>query len=171
MHDFPNKIYSDIDHLGSADQYFEDIVNNVDQVRFFQAFDKSELRVLTKYMACYGAPRDYTLFQEGYESHCMLMIVSGEAETSTTETSNKTSLALGSTMGGLALVEPYIWEATCVTTKPTDIAIMTKASLNNILVNNPRLGNKVLLRIIDLMSLHYKQNVMKDTITEHNIAN
>jgi CRP-like cAMP-binding protein len=170
MKNLPHNFFSHITHLGSADLYIDDVIDNIDQVHFFQHFDKSELRVLSKYLDCFGAPCNYTLFKEGYASHYLIMILSGEAALKSVN-GHSYKLSFGTTIGGISLVEPYLWEATCITTKPTDVAVMTKESLNQILLHHPRLGNKVLLNIIELMSAQYRQSVMNHSIQPSTIEN
>lgn len=169
MHNFNQNFYSDITRLGNAELYLDDVIENIDQVKFFQSFNEAELRVLTKYLDCYGAPRNYTLFEEGYASNYLIIMLSGEANLQSMNAESQT-LSFGATVGGISLVEPSLWEGTCVTSKPTDIAVLTKNGLNEILMHHPRLGNKVLLTIIDLMTVQYKQSVMKYSKTQGTVA-
>lgn len=42
--------------------------------------------------------------------------------------------------------------ATCIATEPADFAVLDRKALNDILVSLPRLGNKILLLLLQLMA-------------------
>jgi CRP-like cAMP-binding protein len=52
----------------------------------------------------------------------------------------------------MSLIDGAQRYASCVATEPTDFAVLTRSALNEIFLDNPRLGNKLLLLLLQLMT-------------------
>lgn len=58
----------------------------------------------------------------------------------------------GSFLGEMSLIDGQERFASCVATQPTDFAVLTRVSLNSIMVEHPLLANKVLLLVLQLIA-------------------
>ena len=58
-------IYFDLEFLGSAEKYVENIMGVIEHIKLFEDFALDEIKSLCFYMDCYRAPADYTLLEEG----------------------------------------------------------------------------------------------------------
>jgi CRP-like cAMP-binding protein len=58
----------------------------------------------------------------------------------------------GSTLGEMTLLDGKPRFASCITLEPTDFAVLTRAGLNEILMQMPRVGNKLLLILLQMMT-------------------
>ncbi len=150
------KIFADIESLGSADRYIENVAEVIGHIALFDDFSEEEIRALAHYMTCYAAPKDYTLLTEGDSGDFLLLILSGasfvQKNIEGLGQHNIAEIGVGSVLGEMSLVDGHQRFASCVTTMPTTFAVLTRASMNEILVYSPRLGNKFLLIILQMMA-------------------
>ena len=51
------KIFADIESLGSADRYIENVAEVIGHIALFDDFSEEEIRALAHYMTCYAAPK------------------------------------------------------------------------------------------------------------------
>jgi CRP-like cAMP-binding protein len=52
----------------------------------------------------------------------------------------------------MSLIDGQARFATCISTEPVDFAVLDRKALNEVLVSQPRLGNKLLLLLLQLMA-------------------
>ncbi len=149
-------MYNDIENLGMADKFVDDILEIINHIKLFEGFSVDEVRVLCHYMECYAAPRNYTLLQEGDDGDYLLLLLSGGVEVRKRMPGQGEKLiaeiGVGATLGEMSMIDGNPRYASCITTVPTDFAIFKRESLNDILVQMPRLGNKFLLILLQLMT-------------------
>ncbi len=156
-----NQIYSDLEDLGTADGFIDEILEISQHISLFNAFSEDEIRAVCHYMRCFAAPRHYALIEEGMADNHLLMVLTGTAEMKHVSVDGCeviTELAAGSIIGEVAMIDGKTQLAGCVTTKPVDFAVLTQAGLNKLLVQAPRLGNKLLLALLQLLSSRLREN-------------
>jgi CRP-like cAMP-binding protein len=156
MASIPNKIFADLAYLGSADRYVQDVTGVIEHINLFDDFNEAEITALAHYMVCYSAPKDYKLLNEGDSGDYLLLLLSGGAvvqkRIEDLGSHNIAEIGVGSILGEMSLLDGHQRFASCVTTMPTNFAVLTRASLNEIMVYSPRLGNKFLLIILQMMA-------------------
>lgn len=166
---FPlNTIYADIESLGRADKYLEEIVEIIQHIKLFDDFGMDEIKVLCHHMRCYAAPRNYALLEEGAEGGYMVLILTGAADVRMTsgQGAEKVAEAVpGSTLGEASLVDGGPQLSSCIATVPTDFAVLSREALNRILLQAPRLGNKLLLTLLRLMSAQLRETCDRSTLS------
>lgn len=157
----PSSMYGDLNDLGLAEHYMDEIYEIVHQIRLFDDFGIDEIRALCHYLHCYAAPRHYPLLKEGDSGDYMVLILTGAAEVRVhipgIGTEKIAELAPGSTVGETSMVDGKPRFITCVATAPTDFAVLTRDALNQILMQAPRLGNKLLLTLLQLLSARLRE--------------
>jgi len=158
MLNFDKNLYRNISYLGCAGEYLDEIVENIDQVTLLQTFSLEEVKVLCHYLHCYAAPRGYFLFEEGQQADHLILILSGSVSIADKTIEDKLEFSIGATLGESALVDQQPWNASCITIAPTDFAVLTRQALNEMLVNHARLGNKLLLALMQKMALRLRQS-------------
>ena len=153
----PNQInlYPQLQSLGNASLYLDEIVE-IEHVKLFEDFSKAEIEALCRYMICYAAPRGFRLLTEGDEGNYLLLILTGKVEvTKQVESGEARHIAIaepGMSLGEMSMIDGAPRSASCDTIIPTDFAVLSRSSLNAILVQMPRLGNKFLLVLLQLMT-------------------
>ena len=162
MSELANKIYPNLESLGSADRYIDDIVETTDHIKLFENFSSDELNVLCHHMLCYAAPRDCVLLEEGAAGDFLVLILSGSVNV--TKLIFKQGIKViaeanvGDALGELSLIDGRPRFASYCTNTPTDFAVLTRDSLNEILVHHPCLGNKFLLVLLQLMTVRLRMS-------------
>jgi len=159
----PSKnLYADLEYLGNADHYVEDILEIVEHIKLMEDFTRDEIEVLAHHMQCYAAPRDYTLLREGDEGDYLLLVLSGKVVVqkkvdALPSPQHLADVNVGSTVGEMSLVDGKPRYATCLTTMPTDFAVLTRKDLDDIFLHSPRIANKLLLVLLQLMTARLRQ--------------
>ncbi len=152
---WPDEPYPQLQSLGSASLYFDEILS-IERVKLFEDFSNEEIEALCRYMMCYSAPSGCRLLTKGDEGDFLLLILTGKvAVTKQIESEGSHSIAVaepGMSLGEMSLIDGSPRFASCDTIIPTDFAVFSRASLNAILVQMPRLGNKLLLVLLQLMT-------------------
>lgn len=148
--------YSNLEYLGAASAYTEDVEDAISQGPLFEHFAHNEIEALCKFMHCFAAPRGTKLLGEGDEGDYFIVILSGAVEVSKLNHDGmRIDLATvfpGASLGEMSLIDGKERFASCVTTCPTDFAVMTRADLNEFLVAYPWLANKLLIRLMQIMA-------------------
>ena len=143
--------YPSLDWLGRADKYEDEIFEIVNHIKLFDKFSIDEVKSLCRFMQCFAAPRDFQLLTEGDSGDFLLLILTGSVEVSKACSEGATLIAkvgVGSTLGEMSMIDGNPRFASCTTTMPTDFAVLTRESFNNVLIQMPRLGNKLLLTLL-----------------------
>ena len=155
------KTFPDLDWLGRADKYEEEIFEIINHIKLFDKFSRDEVQALCRFMQCYAAPRDYKLLNEGDSGDYLLLILSGTIKVtkSIPKESDKVlaEVGIGSTLGEMSMIDAHPRFATCTTIIPTDFAVLTRDAFNNVLIQMPRLGNKLLLTLLQTTTMRLRE--------------
>ena len=107
-------------------------------------------------MECFGAGTHTTILDEGDSGDFMLIVLTGAIDVVKAYGANDHKIVAhvspGGVVGEMSLIDGQHRFASCITTQPTDFAILTRSALNEILIDHPRLGNKFLLILLQLMT-------------------
>ncbi len=149
-------MFPDLEHLGSASGFVDEILEVVKTLAPFEGFTATECAALCEYMECFGAPSSASILDENNPGDFLIVILTGRIDVVKAygESDKKivAHVGPGGFVGEMSLVDGQRRFASCVTTEPTDFAVLTRGGLNEILVDHPRLGNKVLLILLQLMT-------------------
>jgi CRP/FNR family transcriptional regulator, cyclic AMP receptor protein len=161
MVELENKIYTDIEYLGHADRFLDEILEGIESVQLFEGFERDELNVLCHFMPCYAAPRDYILFEEGCKSDFLIIVLTGHVDVIKMipgqDIKKIRDVGPGASLGELSLVDKRPRYATCITTVPTDFAVLRRDVLDEVLVHYPRLANKLLLVLLHTITMRMRE--------------
>lgn len=149
-------LFPALESLGSASRFAEEIHEIIDRIPLFEDFSSSEIEALCAYMICYAAPRDSQILREGEDGDFLLVVLTGKVAVRKAMPNGDVKLITlvgpGASLGEMSLVDGHPRFASCVTAEPTDFAVLTRQELNEILINQPRLGNKLLLVLLQMMT-------------------
>jgi CRP-like cAMP-binding protein len=151
-----SSLFSSLEDLGSASGFVEEIQEIVKTLALFEGFSSQESALLCDYMECFGAPSQTTILREADSGDCLFIILTGRINVvkayGPQDDKIVAQLGPGSFVGEMSLVDGRQRFASCVTTEPTDFAVLTRACLSDLLIDHPRLGNKLLLILLQLMT-------------------
>ena len=150
------RLYANLESLGAATAFVDEIVDIIDFVPLFQGLDQAEIRTIAQFMSCYGAPTGETLLREGEPGDYLLLLLTGEAEVwKRDDKGTKRKIALvtpGTTLGEMSLMDGQPRSATCVTSMPVDFAVLHRDDINQLLDASPRLCAKFTLLLLQMMT-------------------
>jgi len=146
--------YPELDFLGNAAGHTEDIYAVLRQRLLFEEFSHPEIDLLCKFMQCYAAPRGAVLLREGDTGNHMLIVLSGSvAVTKHAGQKGEIDIAVvgpGNMLGEMSLFDGKPRFATCTAAEPADFAVLDRADLNEIMLDSPRLANKLLVGMMQI---------------------
>lgn len=145
-------LYPQLEHLGSATVFIEDIFDVIEHIPLFGGLSYPEIEQIAAYMECFGAPAGTRLLEEGEAGDYLLLILTGVVEVTKVGSGGSARgvavVGPGGTLGEMSLVDGARRNASCVTIEPCDFAVLTRSSLNALLASHPALGAKLLLVLL-----------------------
>ena len=148
-------LYRECEYLGPASKFTDEIFQIIEHIPLFGDMTRAEVECLCRYMRCYGAPGSASLLHEGDEGHHLLIILTGRVSVikgTPQGISLVATAGIGTTLGEMSMIDGDNRFASCIATEPTDFAVLTRPGLNEIFIDHPRLGNKLLLLLLQLMT-------------------
>ena len=152
-----DSLYPELEHLGDATEFLEDILEFVQHIPLLDSFDVSDIQILARYMRCYGSPGGVELLHEGGDDDYLLLILTGEMvihrrDPHTGESKRIAVAGPGTTLGEMALVDGQPRSASCSTVAPTDFAVLTRQALDEVAEKHPTLGHRLMLVLLQLLA-------------------
>ncbi|MDO5055904.1 MAG: cyclic nucleotide-binding domain-containing protein [Lautropia sp.] len=142
--------------LGSGVGFAEDLHLLLARTALFSGLGRTESRLLGAVMQVYEAETGLTLVTEGDTGDYMLLVMRGLVEvTRRDEHGMPVQIAVaspGQTLGEMSMVDGEPRFASCVTIEPCRVALLGRTALLALLRREPALGNKILLKLVSLLS-------------------
>jgi CRP/FNR family transcriptional regulator, cyclic AMP receptor protein len=147
--------------VGRASEYADDICALMSRTPLFSSLDLLESRTLGGFMYVYDAPPGLTLITEGDGGDFMVLLMSGMVDVLRRNRYDYPA-RIAVAHGGHALGEMSMFDgeprfASCVTLEQCRVAVLTRDSLMLVLQEEPRLGSKILLKLVQLLSDRLRQ--------------
>lgn len=147
--------FSDFEFLGGAMRFAEEIHEVIDHAPLFDELNFQEIEALCSFMVCYAAPRGSVLMREGEVGDFLIVLLTGRADVikqfGSSEEKKIAEVGPGASLGEMSMIDSKVRFATCISTEPVDFAVLDRKALNDLLISLPRLGNKFLLLILQLV--------------------
>jgi CRP/FNR family cyclic AMP-dependent transcriptional regulator len=147
------ELQPDIEPLGRVSDFVDEFIYVVEPHHLFDEFSRQETVLLGEYLECFGVPRDCAVLREGDEGDFLAILVTGQAIIVKSHEGQDVlvhQLNLGEMIGEMSLIDGQRRFATCLTTEPSDFAVLTRASFHVMLADHPRLANKFLMMLLRL---------------------
>jgi CRP/FNR family transcriptional regulator, cyclic AMP receptor protein len=155
------ELLSHIEHLGTGGSYAEQIFDLVGRSPFFADFERNDIELLAGYMAIYHAQPGQAIIREGDDGDFMLLVISGAVDifknNAQGERQLMTSVGPGMTLGEMSMIDGEPRFATCIATDITVFAVLTRDAMANIILENPGLGSKILIKLVTMLSQRLRQ--------------
>jgi len=154
-------LLSHIEDLGSGSGYANQIFDLVGQSHFFAEFEREDIDLLAGYMRVYSAQSGQAIIREGDEGDFMLLIISGAVDifknNAQSDRQLMTSAGPGMTLAEMSMIDGEPRFATCIATDTTVLAVLTRDAMANIILENPSLGSKLLIKLVTMLSQRLRQ--------------
>ena len=163
------ELQSDVEQLGAVSDFVNEFIEAVKTEPIFHEFSRQETAMLSEYMECYGVPRESEVLREGDEGDFLAILVTGKASVlkskGTPQEHLVRKLLPGALIGEMSLIDGQRRFASCVTSEPSDFAVLSRDNLNAILADHPRLGNKFLLMLLKLTTLRLREATLAEQLS------
>lgn len=164
----------ELEPLGKASSFADEVRSVLKEIELFEGCSDDECNVICEYMRCYGAPRNTHILEEDSAGDFLVIVLTGMVDVvkayGPDDTRVVAHIGPGGILGEMSLVDGQRRFATCVSREPTDFAVLTRADLNEILVDHPRLANKLLLILLQLMTQRLREATLRMLPTLHGEA-
>jgi len=143
-------------HLGDATSFVDRLLEIIEHIRLFEDFERGEIEALAAHLRCYRAPAGAVLIREGDSGDFMVIVLDGQCEIVRNDAGGlPRRLALagpGKTLGEMSMIDGEPRFASCLALEDTLIAVLDRDSLSRIIAADPRLGIKILMELVLLLS-------------------
>lgn len=143
-------------NLGNGSQFVDEFANIIGRTRLFEDFEFAEVHKLAAKMSCYRAPSDALLIREGDEGDFGLVLLKGRAAVFKRDTSGHDvrigEVGPGDTLGEMSMIDGQVRVASCLASEEVVFAVLDRAGLIEIIADDPRLGAKVLIELVQHLS-------------------
>ena len=151
--------------LGKATGFLEEIMEVLAPLTLFEGFSVQECALLCEYLDCYGATSKSTIITEGEAGDFLFIVLTGRIHVikrhGESETRVVATVGPGGFVGEMSLIDGKPRFASCVAAEPADLAVLTREQLNRILPDHPRLGQKLLLMLLRLMTSRLRETTVR----------
>ncbi|MDO4233103.1 MAG: cyclic nucleotide-binding domain-containing protein [Lautropia sp.] len=142
--------------LGSGASHADELRHLLSRTPLFSGMGHGESRLLGAVMQVYEAEPGQTLIREGEPGDYMLLVMRGLVDVLRRDEHNfprQIAVATpGQVLGEMSMVDGEPRFATCVVRETCRLAMLSRASLLTLMQREPVLGNKILLKLVSLLS-------------------
>jgi CRP/FNR family cyclic AMP-dependent transcriptional regulator len=153
-----------VEPLGPVSDFVDEFVEAVSPQPFFADWSRPDTAMFSKYLDCYGVPSNSVVLREGEEGNFLAILVTGRALIlKTFEGVEKVvhEMRPGELVGEMSLIDGKPRFASCLAVEPSDFAVLTYDNLNRLLIEEPQLGNKLLLKLLELSTQRLRKSTME----------
>lgn len=137
------------------------VAEMIGRSRFFADFGDKDLEILTSFMQVFSASAGATIIREGEIEDYMLLIIAGRVEILKTDQLGHpqvmTRVGPGLTLGEMSMIDGEPRFATCMALEATTFATLDRDSMARIILEQPDLGAKLLVKLVTVLSQRLRQ--------------
>ena len=152
---------NDLELVGNGSVITKQVGDLISKTELFGVLDRLDINLLASYMSLYKAKDKDIIITEGEEGDYMLLVVEGSIEVLKQDTQHRmkhiTHINPGTIVGEMAVIDGEKRFATCIASEPTVLAVLTRDALVQIIDNEPKLGAKILVQLLAMMSEHLRE--------------
>jgi CRP-like cAMP-binding protein len=127
----------------------------------FENFNLAEIRLLSHFMQVYRAEPGVEIVREGEAGDFMMLLIEGRIEVFKQDRWNAPRLIAliepGQTLGEMSMIDGEPRFATCIAVEPTTFAVLSRDAMVRIILEEPALGAKLLIKLVTLLSQRLRQ--------------
>ncbi len=157
--------FPELPYLGLATQFAGHIVAILDRIELFDGFDETDVAHLATYMPCYRAPAGAPIIREDDIGDFLVLVLSGIVEITKRDGSGiaapLSTVGAGKTLGEMSVIDGQPRFASCVALEDAEFAVLDRDHLTRIIADDPRLGNKLLIVMVQLLSQRLRSMIAK----------
>jgi CRP/FNR family transcriptional regulator, cyclic AMP receptor protein len=155
---------SQLERVNKGAALTDKIFSLVGRSQFFAEFSREDISILTGYMDVYRAQPGRLIIREGESGDFMLLIIEGAVDIlkhGIRSEQYMTSAGPGMTLGEMSMIDGEPRFATCLVTQATVFAVLTRDAMAQIILDQPSLGSKILVKLVTMLSLRLRQTSVR----------
>ena len=151
--------------LGDATPFAAQIRAVVGHNALFDDFSEADLRQLGPFMRVFVAPPGGVIIREGDAGDFMLFVIDGLVDITKNDRRGEVKrIAVvkgGQALGEMSMIDGEARFASCTAIEETTYAYLSRPSLQNLIVSEPRLAAKILMKLVFMLSQRLRQTSSK----------
>lgn len=166
-----NETLKALEHQGSGADAAERMLALIGHSRFFSDFTRNDIEMLAREMLLYRAQPGQTMIREGDVDDFMLLVIEGRVDIMKRDRHGMrqpmTSVGPGATLGEMSMIDGEPRFATCIAAETTTFATLSRDAMVKIIVDEPSLGTKLLIKLVTLLSARLRltsQNLVSQMV-------
>lgn len=152
---------NDLELIGTGSVITGQVGDLISKTKLFGVLDKFDINILASYMSLYRTKKKDIILTEGEDGDYMLLLVEGSIDVLKQDAQHCmkliTTIHPGTIVGEMAVVDGEKRFATCIAAEPSVLAVLTRDALVQIIDNEPKLGAKILVQLLAMMSEHLRE--------------
>jgi CRP-like cAMP-binding protein len=156
-----NSLLKSLENLGEGTALAQQIYDMIGHSKFFDDFSREDVQMLGAFMQVYRAEPGSLVIREGDIDDYMLLVIQGKVDIVKTDKRGAvqpmTSVGPGMTLGEMSMIDGEPRFATCIAVEPTTFAVLSRDSMVRIILEDPSLGAKLLIKLVTLLSQRLRQ--------------
>ena len=145
-----------LEPLGDATQFAGRIHGLITFSPLFENFSLAEILLLSRFMLVYRADSGAELIREGESGDFMVLLIEGRIEVFKQDRRNAPRLIAaigpGQSFGEMSMIDGEPRFASCIAAETCLLAVLTRAELARIILEQPVLGAKILMELVLMLS-------------------
>ena len=154
-----------LESLGDATQFASRIHGLITFSPLFENFNLAEVELLSGFLQVYRTGSGVEVIREGEPGDFLVLLVEGGIEVFKQDRWNAQRLiamiAPGQSFGEMSMIDGEPRFATCVAADASLIAVLSRADLARIILEQPTLGSKILMELVFMLSQRLRQTGSK----------
>ncbi len=150
-----------LEFLGEGTALAQQIYEMIGGAKFFDDFRREDIQHLSSFMQAYRAEAGGVLIREGDIDDYMLLVIQGKVDVVKTDKRGQrqsmTTVGAGMTLGEMSMIDGEPRFASCVAAEPSTVAVLTRDAMVRLILEEPALGSKVLIKLVTLLSQRLRQ--------------
>ena len=150
-----------LERFGKGAAVANEIFGLVGKSLFFAEFSREDISVMAGYMDVYRAAPGQTIIRENDSGDFLLLIIEGAVDIfkkgMREEQQHMTNVGPGMTLGEMSMIDGEPRFATCIATEPTVFAVLHRDDMAKIILDQPGLGSKILVKLVSMLSARLRQ--------------
>ena len=156
---------ANLESLGDATQYATQIHGMISYSPLFENFNLAEVSLLSQFMQVYRAEPGVEIIREGETGDFMVFLIEGGIEVFKQDRWNAPRLiamiAPGQSFGEMSMIDGEPRFASCIARTASTFATLTREAMVNIILEQPSLGAKILIKLVTLLSQRLRQTTAR----------
>lgn len=142
--------------IGFCNAFAIEIHRLIEHSPLIDDFTIADITELGTYMPVYEADPGAAIIGEGEMGDFMILIISGSIDVTRRDRAGHASriavVQAGRSVGEMSMIDGQARFASCVTLETTRFAVLTRASLVEVIHKRPDLGARILMKLVRIMA-------------------